>query len=233
MAEIVFILYRPGVPGNVGSSARALKTMGFGELRLIAPCDYLSDEALMLAHGSHDILRDASVFDTFEDAVSDIDFLIGTTSKNRLAKADYLSPSEAFKIVTGKRDKVGKVAVLFGTEESGLSNDILSRCDVASTIALKQPYPSLNLSQSVMLYAYEFSSVVWEAPPLAGIDTASYATLKNRVKQLLARVGIPEEMPVYNRILERLSFLGADDINLFHSVTSRVMNTLTGKTGKT
>ena len=224
MIEIVFILYRPGVPGNVGSAARALKTMGFRELRLIDPCDHLSDEARLFAHGSKDILENASVFDTFKEAVKDLDFLIGTTSKNRFVKEDYLSPSEVFDLVKAKYQSLKKVGILFGTEESGIPNKILAYCDVASSIPLPQPYPSLNLAQSVMLYAWEFSTVLPEVkkPPL--IPAESYASLKMRVRQLLIETGIPEDMPLYNRILERLSFLGDGDINLLHSVTSRVMD---------
>ena len=78
--EIHFILYKPAVPGNVGAAARAIKTMGFKHLRLINPCNHLGDEALMLAHGSHDILHSAALFEDFESAKADLDLVICTTA---------------------------------------------------------------------------------------------------------------------------------------------------------
>ena len=101
--EFVFILYKPGVPGNIGSAARALKTMGFNELRLIDPCDHLADEAKMMAHCSHDILERAKGYVDFYDTISDLDFVIGTTAKKRTAKEDYLTPRGAIEILQKKR----------------------------------------------------------------------------------------------------------------------------------
>ena len=98
--ELIFILYKPGVPGNIGAAARAIKTMGFSKLRLIdPPANHLSDEALMMAHGSHDILEKAEVFPSFNLAAHDIDFLVGTTAKKKSAHEDYPEPSEIVKLL--------------------------------------------------------------------------------------------------------------------------------------
>ncbi len=178
--ELVFILYKPAVPGNIGSAARAMKTMGFEELRLINPCNHLADEAKMMAHASHDILENAKLFTSFKDAVIDLDFVIGTTAKRRTAKEDYLSPPEIVKALESKAGSLKKVGILFGTEESGLPNDLLQACDVASTIPLKHPYPSINLGQSVMLYAYELSEIKGNKRPQEQADENSYSELKKR-----------------------------------------------------
>ncbi|MFW5877509.1 MAG: tRNA/rRNA methyltransferase [bacterium] len=221
--ELIFILYRPAVPGNIGAAARAIKTMGFSNLRLIDPCDHLSEEARMLAHGSNDILESAEVFKNFEEAVTDIDFLIGTTAKKRSAKEDYASPSEIQKLIYSKKDKVNKTAILFGTEESGLPNELLLECDAASSIPLRTTYPSLNLGQSVMLYAYELSELQMDKSKKADkVPEKSYAQLRERIKDLLINIDIQPDSPLHNRILERFSTIDSADINLLHSITSRL-----------
>lgn len=221
--EIVFILYKPAVPGNVGAGARAIKTMGFSQLRLIEPCDHLSDEARMLAHGSNDILEEAEVFKNFEEAVQDIDFLIGTTAKKRSAKEDYASPSEIREIINSKKENIKNIAILFGTEESGLPNEYLLECDIASTIPLNTTYPSLNLGQSVMLYAYEFSDLqAGSNKKEEKVPEESYARLKERIKELLIEIDIQPDSPLHHRVLERFSSIDSSDINLLHSITSRL-----------
>ena len=83
---IHFILVEPGLPENVGAAARALKTMGFHSLRLVNPCDHLQDRARWVAHGSTDILENARVFTSLEDAVADVDMIVGTSAKSRTVK---------------------------------------------------------------------------------------------------------------------------------------------------
>lgn len=155
---ICFILYKPAVPGNIGASARAIKTMGFSELRLIDPADHLSDEAKMMAHGSHDILENCKVYGTFDEAVTDISFVICTTAKKRSAKVDYIPAPRLAQFIADKSAVTGKIAVVFGTEESGLPNHILLKANVGVTIPMATGYPSLNLSQAVMTIAYELSA---------------------------------------------------------------------------
>ncbi|MFO7933590.1 MAG: TrmH family RNA methyltransferase, partial [Bacteroidales bacterium] len=115
--EIVFILYEPAVPGNVGAAARAMKTMGFLHLRLIRPCDHLGEEARMMAHGSRDILEDAAVFQNPGDALADLDLLICTTAKQRSAKHDYHSVRELRSFLEQREEALERVGILFGTEE--------------------------------------------------------------------------------------------------------------------
>lgn len=158
--EICFILYRPAVPGNIGATARAIKTMGFDQLRLIDPADHLCDEARMMAHGSHDVLEKSMVFPTFPDAVADIDFIVCTTAKKKNAKVDYLSSTELKNFLADKMTVTRRIGIVFGTEESGLPNSILMEANVGVTIPMSTIHPSLNLSQSVMVIAYELSGLM-------------------------------------------------------------------------
>ncbi|MBN1131756.1 MAG: hypothetical protein JXR52_07765 [Bacteroidales bacterium] len=228
MPECIFILYKPAVPGNVGASARAIKTMGFKQLRLIQPCDHLCDEARMMAHGSHDILETAKLYESFEEAVSDLDFLICTTAKTRSAKFDYHSSREVAGILNEKKESLRKVGIIFGTEESGLPNQIVLQSDLAVTIPMYAKYPSLNLSQSVMIVAYELSLREYFIKTVSKKqkNEKGFSELKQRTQFLLEIIGIPTETPLHHRIMERAAILKPEDISLLHSITARLMVTL-------
>jgi tRNA/rRNA methyltransferase len=222
--EIHFILYKPAVPGNVGAAARAIKTMGFTQLRLIDPCNHLGDEAKMLAHASHDILESARVYDDFEAAVADLDLVICTTAKGRTAKHDYHSSRDILSYLENKKEQLNKVGILFGTEESGLPNTLVLKSDMAMSIPMAQNYPSLNLGQSVMVCAYELSPLNQLEKPGSSLSKSGegWGTLKKQSKHLLSSAGIPEGSPLYHRIMERMATVGANDIPLFLSVLSRI-----------
>ena len=168
---ICFILYRPAVPGNVGAAARAMLTMGFDELRLIQPCDHLSEEALMMAHGSHDVLRNAVVHNSFEEATATLDLVICTTAKGRTAKHDYHSSRDLRELLKSKAGMLSRVGILFGTEESGLPNSLVLKSDLAMSIPMAATYPSLNLAQSVMVTAYELSPLNRPGKPGTGMQS--------------------------------------------------------------
>jgi len=222
--EIHFILYKPAVPGNVGAAARAMKTMGFGQLRLIEPCNYLGDEARMLAHGSHDILESALLFDTYENAVQDLDLVVCTTSRGRTAKHDYHSSRTIREQLENKKELLDKVGILFGTEESGLPNELILKSDLAMSIPMVSSYPSLNLAQSVMVTAYELSPLNQPGKPGTTLTKSGegWLTLKRQSVRLLKDAGILEGTPLYHRIMERMATLSANDIPLFLSVISRI-----------
>jgi len=222
--EIFFILYKPAVPGNIGAAARAIKTMGFSKLRLIDPCDHLSDEAYMLAHGSHDILHSATLYEDFEEAVSDLDLVVCTTAKGRTAKHDYHSSRRFRDFLENKADRLGKVGILFGTEESGLPNALILKSDLAMSIPMAGSYPSLNLAQSVMVTAYELSPLNQLEKPGQSLSKSGegWGELKKQSQQLLSQSGIREGSPLFHRIMERMATLGSNDIPLFLSVISRL-----------
>ena len=201
-----------------------MKTMGFKHLRLIAPCDHLSDEARMLAHGSHDILESARLFDDFDSAVADLDLLVCTTAKERSAKHDYHSSRSIRKQLENKKEHLNKAGFLFGTEESGLPNALIMQSDMAMSIPMTGSYPSLNLAQAVMITAYELSPLNQLAKPGAALSKTGegWGTLKRQSARLLQEAGIKEGTPLYHRIMERMATLSANDIPLFLSVISRI-----------
>jgi tRNA (cytidine32/uridine32-2'-O)-methyltransferase len=153
--NIVVVLSHTTEPMNIGATCRAMKTMGLSKLRLISPLNPKGRTARSLAHGAEDILDQAEVVDNLMDAVGDALVVTGTTARRRqLRKQSHLPPDEfAEHIVDHSRS--GKVAVLFGTERSGLTNDEVDICRYLSSVDTAPEHGSLNLSQAVMLYAYE------------------------------------------------------------------------------
>ncbi|MFP4555769.1 MAG: tRNA/rRNA methyltransferase [Bacteroidales bacterium] len=225
--KVSFILVEPAVPENVGAAARAIKTMGFTDLRLINPCDYLSDKALMLAHGSHDILENAKTYNSLEKAIADIDFTIATTAKQRWVKQNIIDSRELKSFIENKADTINSIAIVFGGEESGLSNHNIELCDRAAAIPIANPYPSLNLGQAVMVFAYTLADIKMKNKDIEkGTLNHGFKPLKKRVVSLLNQVGITNKSLVHGRVLERLTEITKEDVNLLHSVTSKINDKL-------
>lgn len=227
--QIHFILTEPAVPENVGASARAIKTMGFRQLRLINPCDHLSLKARMLAHGSNDILEEAKVFPSLQEAAQGMDMLIGTTAnQKRSSKQDYHSSEDLAAILSRKAAGLQNIGLVFGREDSGLTNEELQLCDIATSIPLASPYPSVNLGQAVMIYAYALSPLLRQEnlPQEAGIPEASFGELRRKAEKLLEITELDKNPVKANRLRERLSLIGQTDLNLLHTAFAALLNKL-------
>ncbi len=223
---ISFILVEPKVPENIGAAARAIKTMGFGKLCLVNPCEYKTGKARWLAHGSNDILDDAQVFTSLEAAVENNDLVVGTTARYRISKSEYIDLEQLKSFLEARHGKYNKIALVFGREESGLTNEEIALCDITSTISMAVPFPSLNLSQAVMIYAYMLSDKEGPADinnePIQGPE--SLRLLKDKIETLLSGTTINSNKVLKGRIMERLSLASAKDIKLLHSITNSLIN---------
>ena len=152
--NIFFILVEPQTPGNIGASARALKTMGFRNLLLVNPCNFDTAETRWMAHASEDVLNRAVVHNSLEDALSDKHFVAAATQRERSSHLPFFNPRQlADRIIPISLDH--KIAIVFGRETSGLTNEELALCHAVTTIPAHTRHPSLNLAQAVMLYTYE------------------------------------------------------------------------------
>jgi tRNA/rRNA methyltransferase len=218
--RVVFILVEPAVPENVGASARAIKTMSFNELRLVNPCDFRSEGARKLAHGSDDVLSSAKVFDSFRDSIEDIDFIIGTSAKSRRIKVDYYLAAQVCDLISGKGSTIGSVGVVFGREEYGLTNAEAALCDILVTIPMVSRYPSLNLSQAVMIMAYELSGTALKDQGKTDMQPGmlTLKAARNQILDVLTSIGIDHNEVLFNRIIERINVLAEDDLHLLCSV---------------
>lgn len=155
LSNIVVVLSHTTEPRNIGSTCRAMKTMGLSALRLVAPINAKGGVARSVAHGAEDVLDAAEVHEDLSEAIADCLVLCGTTARRRqLRKNALLAPQHlADRIVDHARE--GKIALLFGTERTGLTNEEVDRCRFLSMVPTDDGQPSLNLAQAVMLYAWE------------------------------------------------------------------------------
>ena len=151
-------------PGNIGACARAMKNMGIRDLALVNPRHFPHEEATARASGAGDVLDNARVFDTLEEAIGDCIYVAGASARSRTINWPMLEPREcAARLVQESRK--GTVAAVFGPEKSGLSNADLDHCDTLLTIPTDPEFSSLNLAMAVQVISYELR--------LAGRDDAA------------------------------------------------------------
>ena len=166
--SVRFVLVEPSHPGNIGAVARAIKTMGFGHLALVNPKKFPDDEASARASGANDILDQANVYSSLEDAIADCEFVVGTSVRDRQISWPVLSPREtATKLCNllstanlqqlDSQDTKATVAVLFGRERTGLENHELDHAQWQIRIPANAEYSSLNLASAAQIIAYEFN----------------------------------------------------------------------------
>ena len=141
-------------PGNIGATARAMKNMGILTLALVAPKEFPSDVATYRSKAAKDVLETAHVFDDLESAVADCELVIGTSARGRTVPWPILSPKEAAEEVSNASQN-NKVAIIFGREDRGLTNEELGLCNLHVHIPSDPEYSSLNLSQAVQILTYE------------------------------------------------------------------------------
>lgn len=142
-------------PGNIGSAARALKTMGLARLSLVAPERYPHADASALAAGAADVLDAARVTATLPEALADCRLVLGCTARDRRIALPQWAPREAAARMTDAARAGGEVALLFGRERTGLENEELQLCHAAVHIPANPEYGSLNLAAAVQVLAYE------------------------------------------------------------------------------
>jgi tRNA/rRNA methyltransferase len=154
LANIRVVLSHTSHPGNIGASARAMRTMGLRELYLINPNRFPGPEATAMAAGADDALANAAVCSSLEEALAGTTFVVGLTARKRDLSHEMVSVREAAAQIIAETAN-GKVAVLFGTEMSGLSNTELDRCQLLANIDADATFSSLNLAAAVQVTAYE------------------------------------------------------------------------------
>ncbi|OOF48944.1 tRNA (cytosine(32)/uridine(32)-2'-O)-methyltransferase TrmJ [Rodentibacter trehalosifermentans] len=149
--HIRIVLVETSHSGNIGSSARAMKTMGLSQLYLVSPKS-VDEQAIALAAGADDIIKNANIVSTFDEAIADCSLVIGTSARLRHLQSTLIEPRECAEKVAQHR---GNVAIVFGRERVGLHNDELLKCHYHLTIPANSDYSSLNLAMAVQLVCYE------------------------------------------------------------------------------
>lgn len=139
---------------NIGSAARAMKTMGISDLVLVDPQEKPEGKAAALAAGATDILANARIVDTLVEAIDDCQLTFAASARSRTLDWPMTTPREASAKIMAEGQQ-GKVAIVFGREASGLTNDELQQCHVHTHIPANPEYSSLNLAMAVQTLCYE------------------------------------------------------------------------------
>lgn len=171
LERIRIILINTSHPGNIGATARAMKTMGLKHLYLVQPKLFPHVNANEMASGALDVLHQAVVVSTLEDALSNCGLVIGTSVRDRTIPWPKLLPREFASLACSETSKT-TIAVLFGCERTGLTNEELHRCHFHLTIPSHPEYGSLNIASAVQVIAYELylasldkmPETVWDYP---------------------------------------------------------------------
>ncbi|EKS6726845.1 tRNA/rRNA methyltransferase [Enterobacter mori] len=215
--HLSIVLVAPARPENIGAAARAMKTMGFTDLRIVDSAAHLEPAARWVAHGSGDILDNITTYATLADALHDISFTVATTARSRAKFHYYATPAELVPMLKEKSQWLEKAALVFGREDSGLTNEELELADVLTGAPMVADYPSLNLGQAVMVYCYQLASLIQiPQPPVTGTDENQLAALRARVENLLMQLGVADDQKMVDWLQQRLGRLEQRDTAMLH-----------------
>ena len=166
------VLVQPQLGANIGAAARAMLNFGLTDLRLVAPRDgWPNPDAVPMASGAATLLEDARVFDTTEDAVADLSFLLAATARRREMEIPVVGTSEVGPDLHARAGQGQATGVLFGPESSGLTNVDVALCDAILTYPVNPGFQSLNLAQAVMVFSF-----IWGSSANADIPDALEGT---------------------------------------------------------
>lgn len=208
LSKIRTILVHNSHPGNIGASARALKNMGLSALYLVAPKEFPSKEAEALASNAQDILATVKVFSTLEEALAGCTWVLGCSARQRKLSLPVFTVREASeKIIEHCTQFSGDIAILYGNEQHGLSNEELAMCAAQIVIPTAAEYASLNLAQAVQIVSYELFCAVFAEKERSEVETTlAEAKAEINFKTNLITQTLPnyEALEEFYRALEKV-----------------------------
>jgi len=207
------VLSHTSHPGNIGAAARAMKTMGLSRLYLVNPKFFPHPDAQALATGAAGMLDNAVVTDSLDAALADTVMAVAVTARHRNLSHEVVTCRQACEKVVQETTH-GDVALVFGTERSGLTIDEVGKCQLIATIPADDSYASLNLAQAVQVFAYELRmamAITHETRPETTIELAEHADVERfyeHLEQVLYQTEfLNPDQP--NRLMQRLRRLFA------------------------
>ena len=227
LEQIRVVLVEPQFPRNIGSAARAVKSMGLGSLWLVSPAAYPDREASMMAAEAADTLNAAPVVSTLAEAIDECTLTIATSKRHRSIDWPTLDIDQTIDKVAGAS---GSVALVFGPEPSGLNNEQLYRCRYRSHLPTSDECTSLNLGQAVQIYGYALRRALVDRPATQPgrppATQASQDAFHEHLMTLLTDLDFPRHNP--DNLAHRLQalFNRADltqaEVNLLRGILHRI-----------
>jgi tRNA/rRNA methyltransferase len=231
LARLRVVLVHTRLPANIGAAARAMHTMGLARLVLVAPARFPDEDATALASGATAVLDAATVVPTLADALAGTRMSIGFSARPREFAGRVLPLRAAAGAAIGMATRAD-VALVFGTEMSGLSNAELAQCSAVATIAANPAYRSLNLAAAVQVAAWEMRAAalgdrVWSAPRFSPATHDDVAALDAHAERTLAAIGFLDParprrlMPRLRRLFARAG-LEREEVNILRGILASV-----------
>ena len=197
--NIRVVLVEPATPGNIGATARVLKTTGISQLALVNPGAWDTPEARTFAHGAGDILDGSQVFPSLAAAVADCHIVVGTTHRQGRFRTVTSAPEPLIaQLATQVHDR--RIALVFGRERDGLWHEELALCHQVLRFPTAVAYPSLNLSHAVLLLTYGLYAAVDEKPPDPPVQLATADERERMLAQILQALAEIEFTPYNNKL---------------------------------
>ena len=197
-SHIRIVLVETSHPGNIGAAARAMKNMGLSRLYLVAPHHFPSADATARASGADNLLANAVVCSSVAEAIADCDYVIGASARSRTIEWPEITPREcAEKLMAPQQHN--ETAILFGRENSGLTNQEMDRCHVLLQIPCNPAFSSLNMAAAVQVISYELFQAAGVVEPAVGITPHSVTEPLATAEQMAS---------FYDHLFQTLSVIG-------------------------
>ncbi|MDX1900549.1 MAG: tRNA (cytosine(32)/uridine(32)-2'-O)-methyltransferase TrmJ [Gammaproteobacteria bacterium] len=234
--DVRVILINTSHPGNIGAAARAMKTMGLSQLTLVDPIAFPDPKAVEMASGANDILEKAIVASTLDEAIEDCTLIAGTSARSRTIPWPVVSPREFAEKITSEKYAAHKIAILFGREQSGLTNEELQRCHFHIQIPSHPNYSSLNLAAAVQIIAYEYRiaelaqtttpKIEWDYPPATSKELEGFYQHLSEVLTVarFLKPEAPRQLMTRLRRLFNRTELDSMEINILRGILTALGN---------
>ncbi len=228
MENIRVVLSHTTHPGNIGAAARAMKTMGLRHLYLINPRYFPDPQADAMAAGADDLLRDAVVCSSIDEALQGVVFTVAMTARLRDISIEVKSPREAMPLLLQQAAQQ-PVALLFGTEMSGLTNEEMGKAQVLVNIPASPDFSSLNLAAAVQVMGYELNVAAQNhVPDMPEVRPAPYEQVEGyfaHLEKTLSEIGFfttqnPARMMQRLRRLYSRARLEQEEVNILRGILS-------------
>lgn len=211
LAGIRVVMVQTTHPGNIGAAARAMKTMGLSQLVLVAPCHFPHAEATALASGAADILAQAKVVATLDEALADVALAVATSARLRHLPWPHVDARAGAQRMLQEAAR-HPVALVFGREDRGLTNEELQSCHLHVGIPSDAEYGVLNVAAAVQVLAYELRMAWLQAQEIAPGDEPRMPLLQVPWDEELATLAEVEQFfQHFERVLERVGFLSVQN----------------------
>lgn len=224
--------------GNIGSAARAMKTMGLSQLVLVQPDTEVDGKSVALAAGAADVLANIQIFDTLEEAIAPCELVVGTSARSRTLDWPLINAKQAGEMIV--KESTGQVAIVFGRERTGLTNEELQHCHYHVNVATNPEYSSLNLAMAVQILCYEVRMAYLGNPTPEARHYPDNQEMENfygHLDEALNEIGfiVPKHpgkvMEKMRRMFNRIR-MEQNELNTMRGILSAVIRTAHGKTHK-